>query len=50
MGRLVLAVPPEVCWAESLRPARRSPRPLGPRLAAGDAPTGAEPTTFDLGS
>src|SRR5713226_2652025 len=36
--------------AEALRPARRSPRSLTPRLAAGDAPTGAQPATFDLGS
>jgi len=50
MGRLVFAVPPKMRWAESLRPAGRPLGPLGPWFAAGDAPTGAEPTPFDLGS
>ena len=50
MGRLVFAVPLKMRRAEALRPARRSPRSLSPRLAAGDAPTGAQPATFDLGS
>src|ERR1700687_1954467 len=50
MGRLVSAVPPKVRRAEPLRAAGGSPRSLGPRLAAGDAPAGAKPTTFDLRS
>ena len=50
MGRLVFAVPSKVRRAESLRPAGRQPGSLGPWLAAGNAPTGAKPTTFDLSS
>src|SRR5216683_3001427 len=50
VGRLVFAVPLKMRRAEPLRPAGRSPRSLGPRLAADGAPPGAEPATFDLGS
>jgi len=50
VGRLVFAVPLEVRRAEPLRPAGRPLGSLGPRPAAGDAPTGAEPATFDLES
>jgi hypothetical protein len=48
--RLVFAVPLKVRRAESLRSAGRQLGSLGPGLAAGDAPSGAKPTTFDLGS
>jgi hypothetical protein len=50
VGRLVFAVPLEVRRAKPLRAAGRSTGLLRPRLAAGNAPTGAEPATFDLGS
>jgi hypothetical protein len=50
MGRLVFAVSLKVGRAESLRPAGRPLGSPGPGLAAGDAPTGAEPATFDLGA